>query len=730
MNISTKLFAVLAMTLIASCGGGGDGATPPATANNTSAGTASLVSGVQVLSDAQSAGQVSHQQDKVTFAGPLNVAVGRVVLTRTDAFKVVAMESVNGNTVLTVSEPALDELFEQISFSGNFEAQPVMVGTETANTVVGVLLKEAGKIAKAIGIDLPVFEWNSQPIFGVTTKLTGKVSASVEYSYSRTDGLQRADMLVRPDTEMQAKLSVSKGEMRGEKHLGTVRIPVPISIVDSVLALVGERLVSINIPFYVGAAAQAETEVVLTSGVTFAGELGVRYRSGSELQFVDTLAASMSEKDVVPTTPAGAPALPTFKANVGPYARMTPALAFLRVALVGVETRVSADAEIIIQVVPELPGYCFSYAPAVNLSANGFIKAAGVKERKSEVLSRQLFKGSTEYSGICKAPAVVDIVPTQTPLIYGNTGVVSVVVSINPSATFSAPTSPPIGTVAVRMGANVCTATLISAGTASASGQCSVVPDSAGAAVPVQLTYSGSIQYAPVVMTVNANVQRAGTTTGIAGIIRTTVGTPVTLTATVLTGAGPADPTGTIVFTDDSGKILCSAAVANSSAFCQLTFDAEGNKVVSANYSGDARYLGSASTHTIVVRPLQAAIQILAATCTPFSTAMHKVEISGTASGPVGAIIFASSGHTNPRPAGSRWTSCDSWTSTWVSDPPSSQLYCQRGPNDPLSTNFTGLNTQLSSGTAPLVMDAQSRLINNTNFSTLAYSSVPLTCSK
>ena len=135
MNISTKLFAVLAMTLIASCGGGGDGATPPATANNTSAGTASLVSGVQVLSDAQSASQVSHQLDKVTFTGPLNVAVGRVVLTRTDAFKVVAMESVNGNTVLTVSEPTLEELFEQISFSGNFEAQPVMVDTETANTV-------------------------------------------------------------------------------------------------------------------------------------------------------------------------------------------------------------------------------------------------------------------------------------------------------------------------------------------------------------------------------------------------------------------------------------------------------------------------------------------------------------------------------------------------------------------------------------------------------------------
>ncbi len=74
-----------------------------------------------------------------------------------------------------------------------------------------------------------------------------------------------------------------------------------------------------------------------------------------------------------------------------------------------------------------------------------------------------------------------------------------------------------------------------------------------------------------------------------------------------LTSPGSAPLTGTVVLTVAGGAETCSAPAALGSGSCSLTFNANGSRSITANYSGDANYKPSADNEPHTVNPANVA---------------------------------------------------------------------------------------------------------------------------
>lgn len=647
-----QLITLTAALLLQACGGGGASAPTATTATNVvqaPTGSAALAAGVQVLTDDQNRQLISSGGDSIVFAGTgLPFAAGSIIVTDSDAFKITSLRTENGNTVLTVTEPALEELFEELTIAGDFEAAAV----ENAPTSV-VLIDVLRDMAKAINVDLGSFAWTAEPISGVKTKLIGKLRGTVDYSYKRAIGIQRADLTLTMNNELQADLTLSKGETPdAEKQVGSVRIPVNVSLADRLLTVVGVRVVSIYIPFYLGASARAETKFSLNSGSVLTGEFGVRYRPETGLQVIGDLAATRSDKSLTATTPAGAPTLSTFTGYAGPYVRMRPALAFLdRVGLLGIDTRVSADGQMVVQLVPEDPGYCITLAPTVNWSANAYLKAAFLQELKTEAIRKQLYKGDQSFTGACQAPVSVDLLPAAEPRVYGTSSIFRVVANLDPKATFSVPDVPPTGKVVVRVGSTSCEAVLSPLSSVTAAGECTLRPGTTGSSSPASLTYPGDKKYAPGSIQKNIEVGRAQTIAGSSGPAQAVVGSTFQFSASVLpvpTAFG--EPTGFISVRDGAGQLVCRQQIVSAgNVSCAVSFVTPGVKQLTATYEGDLNFSGSSGTSiSVLVADVVSALTISTASetastfsyfrITPFVSEgdTHQLSVSST-TGPVPA---------------------------------------------------------------------------------------------
>jgi len=134
-----------------------------------------------------------------------------------------------------------------------------------------------------------------------------------------------------------------------------------------------------------------------------------------------------------------------------------------------------------------------------------------------------------------------------------------------------------------------------------------------GGSHTITATYSGAGTYSAGAASVTITVGAAATTTKLtAATTALTVGQPAVLTATV-TGV---NPTGNVVFVS-AGSTLCTAALANGVATCQMTPTVIGHLSVTANYQGDASNQGSSSYLGFTVSdPTRAAVSLTAATDT------------------------------------------------------------------------------------------------------------------
>jgi hypothetical protein len=230
-------------------------------------------------------------------------------------------------------------------------------------------------------------------------------------------------------------------------------------------------------------------------------------------------------------------------------------------------------------VAPTTPGHYRSYWRFRNASGNQFGVGSGMITFFADI--------NVAFSGLSSSTTTITS-DTPDPSTTGQSVAVGVTVSgagVIPS-----------GTVAITGADSNCTITL-----SGGSGSCNVIFNSAGAKT-LTAVYSGDVTYASssssVSHTVSGVVSNASTTT-----ITTdtpdpsTAGQAVSVSVNV-TGAG-VTPTGTVAITGADSN--CSLTLASGSGSCNVIFNTNGAKTLTAVYSGDATYSGSSDTesHTV-----------------------------------------------------------------------------------------------------------------------------------
>jgi Bacterial Ig-like domain (group 3) len=202
------------------------------------------------------------------------------------------------------------------------------------------------------------------------------------------------------------------------------------------------------------------------------------------------------------------------------------------------------------------------------------------------------YQGSSSYAA--SASAVLNQV------VNGITTATSLSSSLNPStygqlvtfaATVTSGSGPPTGTVIFYNGTTAIGSATLSSGSASTS--TSSLPAGSNA---ITAAYQGSGGFAPSTSAVLTQVvSLANTTTALASSVDPVkVGQYVTYTATI-TGQYGGAVTGTLTFQDD-GTTVATVGVSNNQAAFTTKYKEAGVQVVTATYSGDSNYQGSASS--------------------------------------------------------------------------------------------------------------------------------------
>ena len=156
---------------------------------------------------------------------------------------------------------------------------------------------------------------------------------------------------------------------------------------------------------------------------------------------------------------------------------------------------------------------------------------------------------------------------------------------------------------------------------------------------PITASYGGDANFAP--SSADTLTQKVNRASSAASLVSTpnpsTVGQPVTLTATVAANPlGAGTPTGTVTFSE-GGAVFGSAALnGNGTAAVTTSFTAAGSHPITASYEGDANFApSSADTLTQTVNPAATTTAVVSS-ANP-STVGQPVTFTVTVTGPLGA---------------------------------------------------------------------------------------------
>ncbi|MEP0804592.1 MAG: Ig-like domain repeat protein [Chloroflexota bacterium] len=169
--------------------------------------------------------------------------------------------------------------------------------------------------------------------------------------------------------------------------------------------------------------------------------------------------------------------------------------------------------------------------------------------------------------------------------------------SVEVSVTVTANTTP-TGTVEITGADQNCTITLAGSGGAS-SGSCFVSFNSIGEKT-ITATYTGDSKHDPSSDTESHNVKGPTTTTLTTSPNPSLINTQATLSVTVTSAYGT--PTGTVTITEGSNT-LCTITLSNGAGSCAVTFTSDGDKLLTASYSGDSNFFDSSGTkvHKVIL---------------------------------------------------------------------------------------------------------------------------------
>lgn len=160
--LTKAAFILLAATLLQACGGGGGDSTTPSNnlANTTPVSSdpkplsvvTELQPNIKNLSTDWPTGVTVGNDNTLTFAGSPQLAKGDIFVVNSTAYKVEGIGGTPSATQVIVSEPALNEVYKKIEFSGKSDAlefipnpelglQPVAVASENQGFQLGLGIK-------------------------------------------------------------------------------------------------------------------------------------------------------------------------------------------------------------------------------------------------------------------------------------------------------------------------------------------------------------------------------------------------------------------------------------------------------------------------------------------------------------------------------------------------------------------------------------------------------------
>ncbi|HKV92064.1 MAG TPA: Ig-like domain repeat protein [Candidatus Angelobacter sp.] len=260
------------------------------------------------------------------------------------------------------------------------------------------------------------------------------------------------------------------------------------------------------------------------------------------------------------------------------------------------------------------------------------------------------YGGDTLYlSSTSAALAITVITPGGTPTTTALSSNITSVIFGNPvllsaSVAHASGAAAPTGTVTFDDG-------VVSIGSASvnAQGNAGISSNLGVGSHNITAIYGGDSTYAPSTSTVVAVVVRGSTILGLSvSSTAPTVGTTVTFTATLTTTGSQSVPTGQVTFKDGAATLGQSAFLDSTVATFQTATLAVGPHTITAEYSGDATFVGSTSSAvTVTVATAAPDYQISipngSATIAAGQSAAYNISITPQG-GFNGTISFACSG--------------------------------------------------------------------------------------
>ncbi|MBK8067590.1 MAG: Ig-like domain repeat protein [Rhodanobacteraceae bacterium] len=162
------------------------------------------------------------------------------------------------------------------------------------------------------------------------------------------------------------------------------------------------------------------------------------------------------------------------------------------------------------------------------------------------------------------------------------------------SVTVAAQTLSPSGTVTISDGSASCGPVTLTAGTApNATASCALTSTTAGAKTLTASYTAATTAFGDSSGTTSHQVDPASTSISVTGPTRSRINQPTSFSFALSVNApGAGTPTGTVTLS--SGSASCTATLPATA--CDLSFDALGNRTVSASYAGDGNFSGSSSS--------------------------------------------------------------------------------------------------------------------------------------
>lgn len=290
-RLTKAVFTLLAATLLQACGGGGgDSATPTNTLANTPTTPVSsdpkplsviteLQPNIKNLSTDWPTGVTVGNDNTLTFVGSPQLAKGDIFVVNSTAYKVEGIGGTPSATQVIVSQPALNEVYKKVEFSGKSDAlefipnpelglQPVAVAPENKGFQLGLGIEPTNVKSKLTlsknGDGFYTAKYAVEKGFkGFSVKGALTVGAKAEVSQwdvISNKGHGQFDIFVEPSllvTLLQSKNTLvdtkgicsSKSDLRGPSYilLGTIPMSKALAAVPVVGVLLTSTM-SMNIP--------------------------------------------------------------------------------------------------------------------------------------------------------------------------------------------------------------------------------------------------------------------------------------------------------------------------------------------------------------------------------------------------------------------------------------------------------------------------------------------------